>query len=172
MSNTIHERRFVPKDTLIIEEGEEGSSAYLLLSGTVEVFSPHDGKETVLATLSAGQIFGEMALVFDEKRTASVRAIENCNVIVITREALKHKLSKTDPTIKALVEMLSRRVLTANSSRIKRQKNVEELADGAGVVYQTVLGHLPDDKKQNFQNDVLPKLEAFLKAIKDFKEQI
>lgn len=172
MSNTIHERRFVPQDTLIIEEGEEGSSAYLLLSGTVEVFSAHDGKETVLATLKAGQIFGEMALVFDEKRTASVRATENCNVIVITREALKHKLSNTDPTIKAIVEMLSRRILTANSSRIKRQKNVEELADGAGVVYQTVLSHLPEEKKDDFQSDVLPKLEAFLKAIKDFKEQI
>ena len=52
---SVHERRFVPKGTLLIEEGEQGSSAYRLLSGKVEVFSGHDGKETVLATLSASE---------------------------------------------------------------------------------------------------------------------
>ncbi len=169
---SVHERRFVPKDTLLIEEGEEGSSAYLLLSGTVEVFSIHDGKETVLATLSAGQIFGEMALIFDEKRTASVRATENSNVIVITRESLQNKLDKSDPTIKAIVEMLSQRILTSNNSRVQRQKNVDELVDGANVVYQTVLSHLPDEKQGNFRSDVFPKLQAFLKAIQAFKGEV
>ena len=169
---SVHERRFVPKDTLLIEEGEEGSSAYLLLSGTVEVFSIHDGKETVLATLSAGQIFGEMALIFDEKRTASVRATENSNVIVITRESLQNKLDKSDPTIKAIVEMLSQRILTSNNSRVQRQKNVDELVDGANVVYQTVLSHLPDEKQGNFRSDVFPKLQAFLKAIQAFRGEV
>ncbi len=169
---SIHERRFIPKDTLIIEEGEAGSSAYLLLSGSVEVFSAHEGKETVHATLKAGQIFGEMALVFDEKRTASVRALENSNVIVITREALKQKLDKTDPTIKAIVEMLSQRILTANNSRVKRKQNVDELAAGANVVYQTVLTHLPEDKQDDFKSDVLPKLKAFLSAIQKFKDVV
>ncbi|MBL4805581.1 MAG: cyclic nucleotide-binding domain-containing protein [Alphaproteobacteria bacterium] len=172
MSNSIHERRFIPKDTLVIKEGEDGSSAFLLLSGKVEVFSQYDGKETVLATLTAGQIFGEMALVFDEKRTASVRAVENCNVIVITREALKQKLSKSDPTVKAIVEMLSRRIFTANSSHVKRQKNIDELADGANVVYQTVLSHLPENRQDDFKADVLPKLKAFLSAIEKFKDSV
>lgn len=172
MGKNIHERRFIPKDTLIIKEGEDGSSAFLLLSGKVEVFSAHEGTETVLATLTAGQIFGEMALVFDEKRTASVRSIENCNVIVITREALKQKLSKSDTTIKAIVEMLSQRILTSNNSRVKRQKNIDELTTGANVVYQTVLSHLPENKQDDFKADVLPKLKAFLAAIQKFKDSV
>ena len=168
---SVHERRFVPKDTLIIEEGETGHSAYLLLSGFVEVYVEHMGKKTVLAKLGAGQIFGEMALVFDEKRTASVRALENCNVIVITRDALKAKIEKSDPTVKALVEMLSRRVVSSNHTLVQKQNDMEDLIDTTNTVYQNVLNALPNSQKKAFQKAVFPKLDDFLTTIRAFKDR-
>ena len=64
----ILERRFVPEGTLVMRQGEEGYSAYLIQSGSVGIYSEQDGRKVELARLQAGQIFGEMALIFDEPR--------------------------------------------------------------------------------------------------------
>lgn len=115
----ILERRAVPKGTFVMREGDPGNCAYLIQSGVVKVFTEKDDKKTVLATLEAGEIFGEMALVFDEPRSASVVAAEETNLIVITREMFKQKLHKTDPTIKAIIGMLIKRVTQTNERVVK-----------------------------------------------------
>lgn len=57
-----------------------------------------------------------MALFNDDKRTATVKVLEDCNLIVISRQTLKEKLERSDPTIRALVEMLSQRLVSGNLS--------------------------------------------------------
>ncbi len=115
----ILERRFVPKGTAIIKEDDDAYSAYLIQSGEVSVFTNKDGKEIELARLGAGEICGEMALIADDKRTASVRTVEDCNLIVITRSAFEEKLRNSDPTIRAVVSMLIKRIIASNSDFIE-----------------------------------------------------
>ena len=123
----ILERRFVPKGSVIIKEGDEGYSAYLIQSGEVEVYSENkEGKKVVLATLGAGEICGEMALIEDGVRTASVRTKEDCNLVIITRAAFEEKLRKTDTTIRAVVHMLIRRIIAANKQRMASEKPHED----------------------------------------------
>ncbi|MCB1532513.1 MAG: cyclic nucleotide-binding domain-containing protein [Alphaproteobacteria bacterium] len=110
----ILERRFIPEGTLVMRQGDPGNCAYLIQSGTVSVYTEKDGKKVEHARLGAGEIFGEMALVFDEPRSASVKAVKDTSLIILTREAFKQKLNKTDPTIKAIVGMLIKRVGKAN----------------------------------------------------------
>jgi len=169
--SVILERRFVPKDTLIMQEGEPGSSAYLIQSGSVEVYTESDDREIKLAKLELGQIFGEMALVFDEHRTASVRAVEDCNLIVITRQSFQQKLDKTDPTIKAIVQMLTQRIISANNTVVNKKSNAEDLFETTQIIYQNVLSSLPKNRQRTFQSDVLPKLDDFLNAIRSFEER-
>ena len=169
-SSVILERRFVPKDTLIMRQGEEGNSAYLIQSGSVEVYTEHEGKKIVLATLGLGEIFGEMALIFDESRTASVVTLEDCNLIVITRQSFQQKLKKTDPTIKAIVQMLTQRIISANNTVVNRKDQSEDLYQTVQLVYQNVLAGLPQDKKHAFQDSVVPKLDDFLDALRAFEE--
>ena len=97
-----------------MRQGDPGNCAYLIQSGTVSVYTEKDGKKVEHARLGAGEIFGEMALVFDEPRSASVKAVKDTSLIILTREAFKQKLNKTDPTIKAIVGMLIKRVGKAN----------------------------------------------------------
>ncbi len=85
----IHERRSVAKGTVVIKEGDQGDNAYLIQSGQVQVYSGKKGRRVKLATLGPGQIFGEMALLFDEERTATVESLEPCTFVIITREILK-----------------------------------------------------------------------------------
>lgn len=115
----ILERRFVPKGSVIIKEGDEGYSAYLIQSGEVEVYSKNeDGKEVNFARLGTGEICGEMALISDGIRTASVRTVQDCNLVIITRAAFEEKLKRSDTTIQAVVHMLIRRIISSNKERL------------------------------------------------------
>ena len=165
------ERRFVAKGTLIIREGDTGNSAFLVQSGKVKVHVAHEEKQIVLAELGPGQIFGEMALVFDEKRSATVEAVEDSTVIVITRQTLEDKLRKTDPTIRAIMPMLMKRIIQTNNALLSRHADVKTLLDVVRNIYEIIHGSLPRVQQQSFQDSVLPKLNQFLEAIQAFEEK-
>jgi thioredoxin-dependent peroxiredoxin len=59
----------------IISEGAEGNTAFLIVSGSVEVSVHHGSTEKILATLNAGEVFGEMCLIEPGPRSATVRAL-------------------------------------------------------------------------------------------------
>ena len=167
----ILERRFVPEGTLIMRQGDPGNCAYLVQSGSVSVFSEYDGKRVELAKLELGQIFGEMALIFDDPRTASVKALEDTNLIIITRKSFKQKIERSDPTIRAIVEMLTQRMMTANNAVMKKKTNTADLIETVRIIYQNVLSTLPREQQHDFQNTVLPKLDEFLNSIHSFNDR-
>ena len=136
--SAVLERRFVSEGSLIMKEGDAGNCAYLLQSGTVSVYTEHEGKRVELAKLHLGEIFGEMALIFDEPRTASVIALEDCNLIVLTRDLLQQKVEKCDPTIKSIVQMLTRRIVSTNNTIINNKSSVEDLTETARIIYQNI----------------------------------
>jgi CRP/FNR family cyclic AMP-dependent transcriptional regulator len=165
----ILERRFVPEGTLIMKQGDQGNSAYLIQSGSVEVYTESEGKVIRLARLELGQIFGEMALIFDDPRAASVRALEDCNLIVITRAAFREKLERSDPTIKAIVQMFSKRIVSSNNAMVNKKSDITDLVDTTQIIFQNVLAELPRTQQRTFQNAVLPKLDDFLNAVRSFQ---
>ncbi|MGZ9096761.1 MAG: Crp/Fnr family transcriptional regulator [Micavibrio sp.] len=165
------ERRFVTKGATIIKEGETGNSAFLIQSGKVRVFVEHEEQHIELAQLGPGQIFGEMALAFEEKRSATVEALEDTSLIVITRQTLEDKLRKSDPTIRALVPMLMKRIVQTNSAVLSRHSDVKTLLDVVKNIYDIILASLPRAQQQSFQNAVLPKLDQFLAAVKAFEDR-
>lgn len=167
----ILERRFVPKNTIILKEGDSGGQAFLVQSGGVRVYTSHENKEIELARLGTGQIFGEMALIFDGPRSASVQATEDCNLIVITRQQFEDKLKTTDPTIRAVVQMLTNRILDTNNSLINKKSSLEDMKETAQVIYRNVADGLPRNRLRTFQNTVLPSLEEFLEAIEGFEDR-
>ena len=169
--NAILERRYVPKGTLIVREGESGNSAFLVQSGLVKVYVAHEDRHIELAQMGPGQIFGEMALVFDEKRSATVEAIEDTNLIVITRQTLEDKLRKSDPTVRAIVPMLMKRITQTNNALLSRHADVKTLLDVVKNIYDIIHGSLPRVQQQSFQNAVLPKLDEFLQAVQAFEQR-
>ena len=155
----ILERRFFVHGANIFREGDEGSSAYLIQSGSVDIFSMHHGKKVVLATLKAGDIFGEISLICDVPRSASVDAAEDCNLIVLTRQSLKDKMDQSDPTIQALIKMLIKRVQNGNDNVMNKNITFEDVSEGLICVYENILERLPSASKILFREDVLPLIE-------------
>lgn len=72
----------------IVSEGETGHCMYVILSGLVQVTVKSPGEPVLLATLESGDFFGELALVDDGPRSASVTAVEQTHVLQITRTVL------------------------------------------------------------------------------------
>src|SRR5690606_23355345 len=92
--------------------GEEGSEAFILARGVLKAVRETDGAEQLLAVLGAGAIVGEMALVSDAPRAASVVAVEPSEILVVGRAALE-RLAGQDPTVgKELAEFCRARMLS------------------------------------------------------------
>ena len=74
------------KNTIVINEGDETDSLYVILSGRVKVFlSGEDGREAVLKHQGPGEYFGEMSLIDRQPRAASVMTVEPSRLMIISR---------------------------------------------------------------------------------------
>lgn len=79
----MHERSYL-RDEIIFDEGEQGEAFYLVLEGQV-LICREGQRDTPIATLGAGQFFGELALLDDAPRSAQARAAEDCTLLVLFR---------------------------------------------------------------------------------------
>lgn len=170
-STSVHNRHFAGPGDLIVRQGEKGNQAFLIQSGKVKIYAEHDGKAKDLAVLGAGEIFGEMALISEEVRTASAVALENCNLIVITRPMVIEKLARTDPTIRALVPMLMSRIKHSNATIVGRKAGFSELEEAVNEIYKSVSDSLNPKQKVSLERAVQPHFEMFLRALSDFQER-
>jgi CRP/FNR family transcriptional regulator, cyclic AMP receptor protein len=100
------ERKVFYAGQKVFGEGDSGDRAYLIQEGSVEI-SKHG---LVLATLNKGELFGEMALVDDQPRMATAKALSDVSVVIIGRDAFREKLAKADPFIRGLLNIFVRNI--------------------------------------------------------------
>lgn len=88
---------------VVIKEGDTGDHIYLILRGVVRVIKDINGEEVELATLMAGDFFGEMALLSDIKRTASCKAVTPCILYTLDRKDFE-TVKEEFPSIRRALE--------------------------------------------------------------------
>jgi CRP/FNR family transcriptional regulator, cyclic AMP receptor protein len=88
-------RRSFARSVAIINAGDPTDSLYIVISGRLKVLmSDAQGREVILAILGPGEFFGEMGLLDDSPRSASVVTLEPCELLTISKTAFKHSLSE------------------------------------------------------------------------------
>ncbi len=100
-------RRKVSAGAVIIEEGAPGDAAYVVQEGTCAAYRVDGGVETVLRTMGPGEVFGETAIFTDKPRTASVKAVTDVELLVVTPDVLSRAVglnSWMGTFVKALAE--------------------------------------------------------------------
>lgn len=103
-------RRFRAGETLI-QTADTTSDAYIIERGEVAVWREDGaGGRTLLARLREGQMVGELALVDGEGRSATVTALSECTVRVVTAEDLTNHLDGVHPVVHTLIDALLERV--------------------------------------------------------------
>ena len=96
-----YERSFYNKGENIITAGDHGTHAYLIIEGNAEVQLPQSNE--TIATLKEGEVFGELALLTDEVRSAHVVAITDLQVMTLSKETfLKYFYNKPEQAQKLL----------------------------------------------------------------------
>jgi CRP-like cAMP-binding protein len=95
----------------VIVEGAEGDSMFVLLGGAAEVSVSKNGAAIPVATLRAGDCFGEMSLLTGERRAATVRAETDCRVMEISKSVMAELLRDSPDYLERLSELLAKRKL-------------------------------------------------------------
>jgi len=99
------------KQSLIINEGDDTSSFHIVLSGTVRVFlSDENGSEVVLGKGGAGSYFGELAILIDRPRSASVISLEKTRCGVITKAMFNKWLDENPFACRIIMEALAEKI--------------------------------------------------------------
>ena len=113
------EARF-ERDQPIFEDEDPGDRMYIIRSGSVKIYKTVKQFEKTLTVLSAGDVFGEMALLDGQPRSASARPLEGTEVVVLPKakfQALRERHPKVAlKLMDLLVRFLSQRLRAANKN--------------------------------------------------------
>jgi small-conductance mechanosensitive channel/CRP-like cAMP-binding protein len=93
----------------LIQQGDEGDSMFILVEGAANVLVEHNGSPRKVAHLKSGDCFGEMSLLTGERRSASVVAESDCEVVEIGKPVLARSLKEHPNLLNQLSELLARR---------------------------------------------------------------
>jgi len=120
------------KNAILMTEGDAGESMYVIASGLVKVFvSDDDGKELVLYEQGEGAVIGDIALLDDEPRSASVATLENTTAVMINKTDFLRIMQSSPEMAIGIIRSLTQRLRQATEgSRSLALDNVyRRLAD-------------------------------------------
>jgi CRP/FNR family cyclic AMP-dependent transcriptional regulator len=103
--------RVVRKNTVVIQQGDESSMLYAVITGRLKVsVADEQGKEVILNTLGPGDYFGELAILGDLPRTATVATVEDSRLMTISRSAFLDLVRAQPDIALAVIRGLTERV--------------------------------------------------------------
>ncbi len=104
-----------PKYHVVFEEGETGDALYIIRSGLVKISKESsDGRTKTLALLSPGEVFGEMAVLSDEGRSANAETLADTICVIIAREDFTTLIEKNSSIAMQIIRTLSERLVLAD----------------------------------------------------------
>ena len=110
----VQHRRF-PRGSYVIRAGEETDALYIILAGRAKVLIPDDdGNEVILSVIGPNEFFGEMGLLDDQPRSASVETMEPCEMLRITRSGFLNCLKDNFDAAMLIIRNLVRRLREAD----------------------------------------------------------
>jgi CRP/FNR family cyclic AMP-dependent transcriptional regulator len=105
------------KNVIVLHEGDQSNALYFIESGQVKVSKINEeGKEVVLSILSEGEHFGEMSLIDDEPRSASIITKTNCEFAMIRKQDFEQVLDANPQLALAMMRSLCQRLRAADRS--------------------------------------------------------
>ena len=109
--------RAVAQGEIIFQEGEPGDRLYVILEGKVKLGrSSNDGRESLLAILGPGEMFGELSLFDPGPRTSTAAALTDAVILALSNEQLRPWLAGRPEVAAALLQALARRLRRTNEA--------------------------------------------------------
>src|SRR5213083_2084487 len=146
IDNLVKEARlnYFGRGERVIQEGAEGASMFVLVRGAARVWVSKNGSSIPVATLSAGDCFGEMSLLTGESRTATVQAESDCYVLEIGKPVMADVIRDSPDCLERLSELLARRKM-----------------ENEGVLKEAASNALNQRKEREYTATFLHRLRTF-----------
>ena len=130
-------RRFAAGE-IVFREGDESNTCYVVRSGHARAVREHaDGRQIALATFGPGDIFGELAMFDDERRSATVETTDALEALAILGPDMRRLMQQRPALAVALAASLARRLRTTNE-RLASQSFQTVQSRVASVIFQLV----------------------------------
>jgi CRP/FNR family cyclic AMP-dependent transcriptional regulator len=107
--------RTVNPGEIIFSEGETGDQMFIIQEGRVKITKNIGGREHVLSTMGKGDFFGEMAIVNNVPRTATVTAMTAVQLLAFNREGFQSMVTKNSKIALNIIDKLCRRLQNMNT---------------------------------------------------------
>lgn len=110
---------------ILFRQGDPGNALYLINEGQIDIVTGSDGDRKTIATLGAGQSFGEMALLNNDSRTATAVAAENTQLLKIGKDQFD-ALMEISPGLRKAVEQLNSKRILQNVQNLRGSKETDQ----------------------------------------------
>ena len=119
-------------DEVICKTGDAGEEMYIIISGKTDVIIGTGNEQQVVATLQSGDYFGEMALLTDEPRSATVKATESCETFVLYKNDFDVILERYPSIALSMTKIVSKRLRDTNikASKMPRPEDIKKAGSG------------------------------------------
>ena len=112
---TCVQHRSYPRNAFILRAGEETDALYIVLSGRVKVLIPdEEGHEVILSIIGPQEYFGEMGLLDDQSRSASVETLESCEMLRLSKAGFTNILKDNFELAMLIIRNLVKRLREAD----------------------------------------------------------
>ncbi|MEQ1773035.1 MAG: cyclic nucleotide-binding domain-containing protein [Burkholderiales bacterium] len=109
------QHRSYPRNVFVIQAGDETDSLYVILSGKVKVLIPDDqGREVILSVMGPHDFFGEMGILDDQPRSASVATLEPCEMLRLSKAGFMNCLKENSEVAMLVIRNLVKRLREAD----------------------------------------------------------
>ena len=167
----ILDKKFIPKGDAIFRDGDPGEAAYLIESGTMGIFKTVEGEEIQLATMSNGELLGEMAIIDGFARMAHAIALEDSVVVTIPRAGIDAMLAKQNPLIKTLIQILVDNLRNVHEIYMKRPRSVQDYFSAIAFHTNGLAENLERNKAADPSGDGLRRLKLIEQQLDVLRQQ-
>src|SRR3546814_5243671 len=101
-----HLRIAVRQGQKVFSQGDPADCAYIIERGRIAVLIESNGTATKIAERGPGDLFGEMAIIDKMPRSATVQALEDCDLLTLTNGQIAHRIESADPVVRLILDVL------------------------------------------------------------------
>jgi len=160
-------KEFFNVGDLIFKEGDDGDAAFIVQLGSVGIFKDVEGEEVHLATMTEGELFGEMAIIDGSQRMAHARVLEESVVVRLPVSSLTSKIESYDPFTKQVIQILVENLRNVHEIYMKRPRSIHDFVNATAYHASSLRRCLEHFKDEEFSAPGLERLAVIDQALEE-----
>ncbi|HOI91358.1 MAG TPA: cyclic nucleotide-binding domain-containing protein, partial [Candidatus Rifleibacterium sp.] len=120
----------IPPKNMVFKEGDKGDALYIVKSGKVNVLKRNSsGADSVLVSLGKGAVIGDMAIIDDQPRSASIATIQETTFLILTKDDFRNLLADVPEISFQILKMTTERLRATNVHLKELEASTNQMED-------------------------------------------